>query len=184
MESSKIKEVEFILENCESVIVPLNCLESGLTMSASKEDDTLLTQFQCNIQDNGEVRYGCTWDDKTHPLHRLAQYNDICRIKFTYEDGNKKELSIQWYEDEENPWDMSNENLNQTTEFIDYKTFKINIKPYIKKYSINEILGFPSGTVFKGDNGKEYEILENENIKYIDVKLEQKYLEMKYKKVS
>ena len=87
--SKKIKEVEFLLENCESIIVPYECF---------KEFDDSNGEYNFTIKDNGQIRYGTTFgNNTTTPLQRLNLFDDITNMYLKYEDNAESPIRINWY---------------------------------------------------------------------------------------
>lgn len=177
MNNKTIKNVEFVLENCETVIVSYGCFEQLIINNGQelKNKDTI-TNLECIIKDTGNIEYGSTWsDNKTSPIERLSKYNDITQIEITYIDDSKEHFYVQWYDED------PNSNKNQNSILVDYRILHINIKPHIHKTTVTEIFDYPEGTRFKGDDNNIYEISENEKGKYIEnMMLEEAYMKMGY----
>ena len=171
----KIKSIKFVLENCESISVPYECLdkfEYVADKTKTDEDHTgYITNLDCIVKDNGNMEYGMTWDgNETTPIQRLNKYNDICWIDIFYEDGLKENYGVNWYYDEDDEYCNSQNNENQTNKLINYKTLHIIVKPYVPKYSIMDIFdfSFDKDTTFKGkDDSKIYEVKLSDKGKYI-----------------
>ena len=158
--NEKIKELHFGLENMESVIVPYECFK-GLTINNNEELDLLknhdtIYNMKCDITDNGKIEYGYSFENEIYPLTRLEIKEDICHVDIIYEDNTKIELTVRWGQ-----WDCNN-NSNQINSKINYNSIHIEIKPYIKQYTIQEVFEFEVGTIVEMiDNGifiiSEYE---------------------------
>ncbi|GEM_PF-3308584 len=136
-----IKEIEIGLENCESVIIPFDCFKEFDYIS---KDDTHISVLTCLIEDNGKSEYSSTFmNSKISPIQRLAKYDDIAYIEIHFVNGTSSFLYVIWHDgDDDN-------NKNQKSQLISYKEISIEIKPYIKTYSVTELFEFPNGTKFK-----------------------------------
>jgi len=184
---NNIKNVKFHLENCESILVPFECFKEFKIIENNKNPNEIFI-FECIIVDNGKVNYSTTWHNNiTSPIYRLSQYNDICYIIITYNDGSIKEYSVRWYDND------PHNNKNQTSKMHDYKTIHIKIKPYIKKYTIDKVFKFKVGTKFKDNQNNIYIIMKQNNTKKLclfqqnsikDLLLEAKYINTKFIKIK
>lgn len=105
----KIKEIEFIFENCQSV----------------KYDYDKFKFFDSN---NKEVHFRL---DNVN-IHRLKEYQDISSIDITYENNSKKRVDVEWE-------DNFNDNLYQYINYSDYNKGTIEITISKEKYLHKEI---------------------------------------------
>lgn len=184
---SNIKNVEFHLENCESISVPFECFQKFKIIENNKNRNEIFI-FECTIVDNGKICYSTTWSNNiNNPIYRLHQYDDICCIVIMYDDSTTKRYDIHWYDND------PNNNKNQTSKMQDYRTIHIKIKPYIRKYTINEIFKFKNGTKFKDFKNNIYVIREHNNIKKLcllqnnsinELPLEATYIYKDYTKIK
>ena len=162
---NNIKEIKFVLENCESINIPYECFDKFEFTTDS--DNEYIQTLNCTITDNGKIEYGMTYDGNiTSPVQRLNKYRDICCVNIIYNDESTVEGNIKWHDNIDNE-DM---NDNQTNELIDYRTINIKIVPFIPKYSLIDIFNLTVGTTLKGeDDGQIYEIESNygDNNKYL-----------------
>jgi hypothetical protein len=164
--------IEFLLENCESIIVPFDAFEKFRI--DINENNQINAYFV--IKDNGKIEYSSEWSDKTiHPIQRLAKYNDITRIYKVYNDGNSECFYVDWYDED------PNSNKNQYSKLIDYKTLCIEIKEFIQEYYLCELFDFDIGTKFKDEKGNVCELKLDENGKYLSgINSYEKYFKQKY----
>ena len=115
-----VQSVSFVMENCESMTIPSNCIKS---MNVAIRNN-VIHSFSIVIEDNGIERgeefHG--WLDS--PVNRLATYDDICNIDFKLNcKGNPiVETVVSW------KGNSSDNNLGQTHNKINYRTISIKIK--------------------------------------------------------
>ena len=178
----EIKEVQFVLENCESITVPYQCF-SNFEFTIDTTNDRYIRTLNCVIKDSGNIEYGTYSDNTTSPIKRLSEYGDICDVNITYNDKSKEEYCIIWYDDRN-----GNSNDNQTSELIDYRTINIKIAPHIPKYSLADTFEFAVGEVFQGEEDKaiikiEWDINRNKFISNI-TKLTEQQVRQSYIRVS
>jgi hypothetical protein len=156
---NNLKSLEFWFENCEGVTIPVECI-SNLDY---KIEDNKITEFKCNIIDNGKTNYSKTWaDNDITPLQRIAKYNDITSIKFTYNDGQSKDYYVLWDSDndENSPY--------QKSEMKNFREIDLSIDKTNQTYTISDIFNnFDEETIFIDRNGIEYELKSNDNGQYI-----------------
>lgn len=119
-----IKTVEFVLENCESVIVPYDCFEEFKIDGMMIEEKRFIYKLNCLIKMDKNIIYGATWSgNNKHPFYRLYEENDITQIKINYDNNTKKEFDIEW-----GGLFCTNTNEHQVNNLIDYNTLHIHIK--------------------------------------------------------
>ncbi|WP_291567050.1 MULTISPECIES: hypothetical protein [unclassified Clostridium] len=127
MQEKLIKTVEFVLENCETVIVPYNCFKLfKINRSEPISNKQTITHLDCVIEISKDMKYGstCSYNFK-HPFYRLHDCNDITQIELTYEDNAKSLVYVDWRED---VWTYSDTNKYQMNTLFDYNTLHIHIE--------------------------------------------------------
>ena len=180
----EIETVEFALENCEGIVIPYQCFDNfKFTINDTRG---YIQTLDCTIKDNGTIEYLTYGNNTESPIQRLAEYKDICVIVLTYNDKSKKEIRIDWYED--NKHFRTNENKNQTNNLLDYRTINIKIAPYIPKYSLADTFEFTVGEAFQGEEDNaiikiEWDINGNKFISNI-TKLTEQQVRQSYIRVS
>lgn len=124
--SKQITSLIFCLENCEGVLVGKDSIKH---FSNENNEISLL------LEDHGDCSYTTTWREynKTHPLKRLVEYQDIVSIIITYNDNSTEEIEPEWYYESE--YYTPQNNKYQINEMKDWKTVSITIS---KKLYINE----------------------------------------------
>ena len=186
MESKKIKEIRFGLENMESVIVPYECfkdlsINKKTNLNVLKEGNIVYT-MACDITDNGKIEYGYSFDNEVYPLIRLSKLNDICYVDVVYEDLTKIELKVDWGNES---CCYGNNNINQTINKVNYNAIHIDIIPFVQTYTIQEVFEFHVGGVIKDEDGNCYMIEKFKNTKrFKNETLTQKLINMKYRVVA
>lgn len=184
-----IKHVEFVLENCEVIIIPYQCFKT-LSINGSEDlnslkDGDAITNMECDIINNGIMSYGYGFNNQESPIERLNNSNDICAVNFIYNDDTSISMRIEWYQDENNYYNQPQYNENQTSNKLNYNSIHIEIKPFIRTYSIQEVFEFEVGTYIEDENGVKYIISDNGNGKFIEEKLlSAKMVNMKYTLLS
>lgn len=177
----EIEAISIVFENCESILIPYNCVRKLDYKSSIQEnkDYDLITELDCIIENNGSIKYDTTWSSNTiSPIARICQYNDICYFDIIYTDNTKQSNYIKWYY--ENDYDNPQTNKNQTSKLLEYNKAHIHVEPYIPKYTLSELFGFPPKTIFKDEENNKYEMQLNSSGKYINIPMTEKYINMKY----
>lgn len=139
MSEKEIDHIEICFEDCESIIIPYNCVKELYYKSNTQqnEDCDLITELDCIIENDGSTKYSTTWSgNTTSPITRINQYNDICYFDIIYKDGIKKSNYVDWYYKDD--YDQSEENKNQTSELLEYNKIHIHVEPYIPQRTISE----------------------------------------------
>ena len=180
-----LKGVQIVFENCESMFIPTNCIKQlKYEMEEYTDDDNiknLITKLDCIIENNGSItKPGFTKECKTSPIQRINQYNDITYFDFVYKDDSKDSNYVHWYNDE---YGYCQNNNGQSSELLRYNKIHIIVKPYIPKYSINEIFQFPIGTKIKDEDETIYTIEIDNDIKHINIPMDEKHINMSYIRV-
>lgn len=122
--NKQIMSLEFCLENCEGILVGKDSIKH---FSNENNEISLL------LEDHGDCSYTTTWsENKTHPLMRLINYQDIVSIRVAYDDNSIEEIEPEWYFETEYCSPQNNE--YQINEMKDWKTVSITIS---KKLYIN-----------------------------------------------
>ena len=187
---NKIKGVQFVLENCESITIPYQCFDKfEITTDDIKNDDTqdgYIKTLDCTIKDHGNIEYGgIIFVKDISPIKRLSNYNDITWIYIYYKDKSQKKYYTNWYDGDKY---YNEDNKNQTSELIDYRTINVKIAPYILRYSLADIFEFAVGEAFQGEKDKatikiEWDINGNKFISNIN-KLTEQQVRQSYIRVS
>jgi hypothetical protein len=181
----KLKGIQIVFENCESMFIPINCIKQlKYEMEEYKGDSdikNLITKLDCVIENNGTITRNPDFVEKESPIQRINQYDDICYFDFMYKDGSQDSNYVHWYNDE-NKYNSEN-NDGQSSKLLRYNKIHIIVKPYIPKYSINEIFQFPVGTKIKDENEVVYIIEINNDIKHINIPMDEKHINMSYIRV-
>lgn len=87
----EIKNVTFVLENCEYVTIPVeNFLELDLT-----EVDNECYNLECIIENMDNIEYHPFTND-WNPFTRLAGFNDIVSLDIDFTDGTSKVCNLCW----------------------------------------------------------------------------------------
>jgi DNA-directed RNA polymerase subunit RPC12/RpoP len=121
---NNLSYLEFWFENCEGVTIPAECINN----LDYKIEDNKITEFKCNIVDNGKTNYSTTWaDNDITPLQRITKYNDITSIKFTYDDGESKDYYVIW-DDSDSQYNSYQNNTSKSFREIDLSIDKTNLK--------------------------------------------------------
>lgn len=159
--SNQIKNIQIDFENCEGISIPYNCFKNlTFKLDETKKDENCdghIINMECTIIDNGNITYSTTWSsNRTSPIERLNQYEDICWFDILYSDDTKKSYYVDWYY--ESDYANPQENKNQTNQLMDYKTIHIKVEPYEQKYTVSEIFDFDEGTKFKDEDNNLYYI--------------------------
>ena len=150
----QIKQIEFVFENCESVVIPYECFTSFKYEISQDKNDTI-SYFDATIKDNGQLDYGCGFDSYQTPIQRIKEYNDITNIYIKYTDSSEEHFYVIWSNDMQN-------NKNQTSKLIDFRTIHIMIKKYIPKYWLYQIFNLKEDIQFKGlTDNKIYKIKDD-----------------------
>lgn len=115
-----VKSISFVMENCELMVIPSNCIKS---MKVAIKNNTI-DSFSIVIEDNGIKREEGYEDYLGSPVNRLATYDDICKIDFQLNSNNNQtiETVVKW------KGGSSNNNKCQTHNKINYRTISIKIK--------------------------------------------------------
>ena len=120
----EIEEILVVFENCEQIKIGAKDIKAF----KHRDEEILLETV-----DNGDSEYISTYsENKTSPLQRLTEYNDITSLEVHYRNGQVEKINPEWYY--ENEWCSPQENKYQINEVIDYKNRRITIskEQYIK----------------------------------------------------
>lgn len=152
--NKQITSLEFCLENCEGILVGKDSIKH---FSNENNEISLL------LENYGDCSYTTTWsENKTHPLIRLVEYQDIVSIRITYDDNSTEEIEPEWYYESE--YYTPQNNKYQINEMIDWKTISIAIS---KKLYINKRIKDLNNIILQAKeelNSLEYEILTSDKI--------------------
>lgn len=154
MSNKEIKEIEFVFENCEYIIVPYRCFSK---FNLDLKENGNVGYFKCIVKQDYEMNYGYTWSNNfKHPFDRLKE-RDICGINIVYMDNTKDEHSCGSLWHDFNP----NYNENEHNEMITYRDLMIEIKHNSKIYTLEELLNSEEGE-FIGSDGEKYKTVEED----------------------
>lgn len=159
---NNIKEIEFVFENCECVVVPIECFKKLYIKDLNKlKNKDSFEEMKCIIVDNGQSKYSFGFATTVTPIQRINQYNDITSIYITYNDDKIIQLYTPWYE--ENEYCNSQSNENQTTNMSSYNTVELSIIKNSKTYTLEQALNnLDSNTRIQDSKGNIYTIKINE----------------------
>lgn len=87
----EIKNVTFILENCEYVTVPLR----NFTTLDLTEVDNEYYNFECIIEGMDNIEYSPFTNDLS-PFNRLSMSDDIASIELEFKNGTIKLIQLVW----------------------------------------------------------------------------------------
>ena len=87
----EIKNVTFILENCEYITVPLR---SFTTLDLIEVDDEYYN-FECIIEGMDNIEYSPFTNDLS-PFNRLSMSDDITSIELEFKNGTIKLIQLVW----------------------------------------------------------------------------------------
>lgn len=181
-----LKGVQIVFENCESIFIPISCIKQlKYKMQDYKGNNNikhLITNLDCIIENDGSITETCGFSSEIQsPIQRINQYNDITYFDFVWKDDSQDSNYVKWYY--KNEYDDPQSNKNQATKLLRYNKIHIIVKPYIPKYSINELFQFNSGTKIKDEDGIFYTIEMNNNIKHLDIPMDERHIKMSYIRV-
>ena len=117
----RVKYIEIIFENCESIYIPMNCF---------KEFIYIENELFFKVINDGEIEYTESWMDiKNNPIDRIA-HNDITNIYFLNENKDIiNNIDIEYL------FEYGEENMYQESNVINYKEVEVIISK--KSYYIN-----------------------------------------------
>lgn len=154
--NKQITSLEFCLENCEGVLIGKDSIKH---FSNENNEISLL------LEDHSDCSYTTTWsENKTHPLKRLVEYQDIVSIRITYNDNSTEEIEPEWYY--ENEYCSPQNNEYQINEMKDWKTVSIKIS---KKLYINNRIEKLNNTISRAKEEIEYLVTLNNTSEYDNI---------------
>ena len=121
----KIKKVEFVFENCETIEIPVGCLyvfsledikerisrKAINLIAASRYTDNCAICISKNA--NKEYQpFGVEHFDKEFIFDRIRKYNDITYFDITYDNGESETIYVDYKSESE---DIGAKNLNMET---------------------------------------------------------------------
>lgn len=183
-----LKGIQIVFENCESIFVPIQCIKQlKYKMEDYKGNSDikhLITNLDCIIENDGSITRNPNFSNNESPIQRINRYNDITYFDFTYKDESQDSNYVHWYSDKDSYCD-SQSNVNQSSELLRYNKIHIIVKPYIPKYSINELFQFKSGTLFQDEDKQYFELVQKKNgDKYLNIPMDEKHINMSYIKIN
>lgn len=177
-----IENIEFVLENCECIIAPIECFESLNIINDDIIifDDCTLDKFECTITYKEGLDYSFGFTTTATPLQRLNTYNDIVYIIIKLKTGEDIKCYMPWYESENGYDSQSNE--NQVTSLKNHKEIYIKVETNSKEYTLQEIFNLPDGARFVDEDNKEYTLCRYDGISCIpNTMLTDKIIHTKFK---
>lgn len=164
-----IKLIEFVMENCETIKIPMDCFEQiNIDEWGEVNHQNTLNELHCVIKDNGDMKYGMGFDSFVAPMQRISKYDDITSIYIYFNNTDEYEDGFQLYINWGSGYnDYSN--INQRSNKISHSELELKIGEFAREFNISEVLEFDDNTKFYDAEGKEYRIYEDDEtgIKYI-----------------
>ena len=118
MDLNNIESVEFVLENCESMIVPKKYIKRLELRHCGNEE----YELECEIEGMDDIEYLATGDKRMTPLERLHLGNDITYVKVKF--GKEiKNYTMVW----KNNYSSTNDKF-QSSELKSYKELNLSVK--------------------------------------------------------
>lgn len=125
----EIKNVTFILENCEYITVPI---EDFLKLDLTEVDNEYYN-FECIIEGMDNIEYHSFTNDFS-PFNRLSMSDDIVRIELELIDGTIKLIRPVWEGTDFN-------NYCQESCLLKFNKIKIDINKEVKQTKIKRNIG-------------------------------------------
>lgn len=133
---NEIAQVEFIFENMVSVIFQ-HCEFKHFQLQENGE-------LECEIKGVGQ--WGDTEGGSNAPVQRLSEYRDIVALNLVLQNGEGFSMDTKWYYDDSYACNFEND-YQITKLHRSWNHVTISINKYNKKYSLEEVLKLPTGTV-------------------------------------
>lgn len=154
--NKQITSLEFCLENCEGILFGKDSIKHFFNEN---------NEISLLLEDHGDCFYTTTWsENKTHPLMRLINYQDIVLIRITYDDNSIEEIEPEWYF--ENEYCSPTNNKYQINEMKDWKTVSITIS---KELYINKRIEELNNTISRAKEELEYLVTLNNTTEYDNI---------------
>lgn len=115
---SDILNVEFILENCENIIVPRHCFYF-ITLEEYNESGTF--ELNCIIDRLDDIEYSGFGEPTYSPIERLYIYNDIVSCNLLMNNGDVVRCELVWE-------DYGDYNCLQQSESCKFNHIKLSVK--------------------------------------------------------
>lgn len=125
----EIKNVTFILENCEYVTVPV---KNFTKLDLTKVDNEYYN-FECIIEGIDNIDYRSFTNDLS-PFNRLSMFDDIVKIELEFKNGTIKLIRPVWEGTDFN-------NYCQESYLLRFNKIKININEKVKQAKIKRNIG-------------------------------------------
>lgn len=120
--------VEFILENCESVVIPCHCFKD-FTLIEYKNMGVY--ELHCVIDKQDSIIYNDFNSNRTSPIYRLHEHQDITSCHLVLFNGEKVHCDLVWN-------NVYGDNEFQKTNLISFNKIEIIIKVIDRKKRIKE----------------------------------------------
>ena len=130
--NNNIIKIELVFENCEGVIIPLECFEQ----LEYEINNKFISKFKCKIKLDSSIQCNL-YDNATTPIERIYQYNDITHIVFidTYDKHNS--IPVEW------DYENYNSNEYQISKLLSWDKLDLNIDTTQEIYeepSLNDVV--------------------------------------------
>ena len=176
-----IKEIMFVFENCESIIIPANVIGELVIEDFTKN----ICRIACNAffkmetchtfameifkEGNVEVNPFDVEEYKTTVFERITEYNDITSIEVVYKDGTIEKYYVDYASEGTHDFE---ENLNQHSYISEAGNLYIviaenkDIPDFFDKEAINdkEAIEFTKSMYDIGDVEYPEEVLSHDNL--------------------
>jgi hypothetical protein len=143
----KIKEIEFVLENCECIKLPAEYIDMVITSDIKKYIHAQDTTFWYNyytdymliklLQKSKDFMSIRQEGSKISAWERL-QHNDVTSVCFIFEDGTEDQIGVPW--PKHSDWVNFNQNIKETDNLIIIEFNKKKLKLF--GYSRSVIIEF------------------------------------------
>lgn len=116
---SDVISVEFLLENCEYMVIPSPCFQY---FKLKQYNDTDEYELECKIRKQDDINYYDFGTNIYSPIQRLNNFNDITKCNLLLNDKREVGCDLVWN-------DMfGNENKYQSSKIESFKEIEIKIK--------------------------------------------------------
>lgn len=153
----QVKEVNLMMSNHECIDIPTNCFK---TLSLTQLEGNYF-EIEAHIIDNG-IDFSFSADFTISPLQRLNKEPHISHIEVILNNGEEINGQMIWSEG------TYPNNKYQKSKLISYKELLLSVKKSNLTFSLNKVLKFKPGTVVMDQEGVEYTVKRNKNVKYLE----------------
>lgn len=120
--------VEFILENCETILVPCYCFKE---FELIEYNNMGIYELHCIIDKQDDLIYNDFNSNKTSPIRRLHENQDITSCHLVLFDGKMIHCKLVWY-------DVYGSNKFQETKLVSFNKIEISVKRIDRKKATKE----------------------------------------------